>query len=48
MDFMAFGTAAVIVGTNVLFPFFIDDAYTLTQLILPIYYLSAFANAILF
>lgn len=45
MDFMAFGTAAVIVGTNVLFPFFIDDAYTLTQLILPIYYLSAFANA---
>ena len=45
MDFMAFGTAVVIIGTNVLFPFFIDDAYALTQMILPIYYLSAFANA---
>lgn len=46
LDVMAFGTAAVIIGTNVLFPYFIDSAYTVTQLILPIYYLSAFANAI--
>lgn len=46
MDLMAFGTAVVIIGTNVLFPYFIDSSYTLTQTILPIYYLSAFANAI--
>lgn len=46
LDIMSVGTALAIIGTNIVFPFFIGKDYEATQLILPIYYISAFASAV--
>lgn len=46
LDVMAVGCMTVTVMTNILFPVFIDKSYNMTQLILPLYYISSFVNAI--
>lgn len=46
LDVMAVGCMAVTVMTNILFPVFIDKSYSMTQMILPLYYISSFVNAI--
>lgn len=46
IDLMSVGTVLAILFTNILFPYFIGEAYSKTQMILPIYYVSAFGSAI--
>ncbi|MBQ9315000.1 MAG: oligosaccharide flippase family protein [Clostridia bacterium] len=46
IDLMSVGTVLAILFTNILFPYFIGNAYSATQMILPIYYVSAFGSAI--
>ena len=46
LDVMAVGCMVVTVVTNIFFPVFIDKSYNMTQMILPLYYISSFVNAI--